>query len=283
MAALSLYRNTGKALSVMNNRKRVFSEALSLDAWHDPFQIGTSSAVFVDLTFKEGRLGGSDPEIPFTFKVCLKKALLSIDLEEPLEIDRKTIARDVPGAEIEVSRIIAAKKTAERSLGASASLSPEKLRASIMGFLSSKKEISKEDVIKMSQKIPEILTIPQAESEHRYNWAMEPSWEQHLSGQPWNPVEYPRIKIKPPKILSAVMPAIRVSISCALEDVDIIDIQPKDKSISSKLKEIKSNQINISAAQQHLKMVLRDSDLEPESIDNRFLSLIIANILATEE
>lgn len=62
-----------------NNRTRVLGEVLSLDAWHDPFRCnGETSGVFVELSFHEGRLGGEESNIPFTFKIELKRALLTV-------------------------------------------------------------------------------------------------------------------------------------------------------------------------------------------------------------
>jgi hypothetical protein len=64
-----------------DNRTKVLGEVLSLDAWHEPFRCdGETSGVFVELSFHEGRLGGDDAAMPVTFKIELKRALLTVRL-----------------------------------------------------------------------------------------------------------------------------------------------------------------------------------------------------------
>lgn len=79
----------------------MLAEVLRLDAWHKPLRTdGGTSSVYVELSFEEGRLGG-DADLPFTFRVRLKRALLTIEVEEPLKIDRASIARPIPKSEVE--------------------------------------------------------------------------------------------------------------------------------------------------------------------------------------
>lgn len=267
-----------------NNRKRILTEALSLDAWHDPFKLdGNKLGVFVEITFNEGRLGGNDTDLPFTFKLGLKRAILTIDLEEPLEIDRRSIARSIPENVAELSRVLGAKQKAQTQRSYGGSLTPAALHVSLSGKAHDETEVTHEDELRIIQTIPQTLVIPRPLNRHSYSWTMEPSWQPTLQGQPWNPVDPPRLKIKPINSLNAVMPAIRVNISCAFEDIHITDILPKGRNTSEIFKEMIFNEANVAAAKQHLKLVLRDADLEPGKLDNRFSSLIIASILATPE
>ncbi|WP_374551930.1 hypothetical protein [Sphingobium yanoikuyae] len=262
-----------------HNRKRILSEALSLDAWHDPFQIGSSCGVYVELSFHEGRLGGDDPNIPFTFKLGIKRALLTIELENPLEIDRKSVARNIPEVSAELNKILEAKRSAEKKAGANLSLNPSDLHAS--GSI--KSENSRKESISIVQTIPETLVISRPENSRGYSWSMEPSWQNSLHGQPWNPIESPRLRTKPIKSLSAIPPSVKIIVSCALEDINISDLKLKKNGFGSRMSEIIYNEKNEAAAKQHLKLVLRDSDLEPGLLDNRFSNLILANILAIED
>src|SRR6478672_4710428 len=119
-----------------DNRTRVLGEVLSLDAWHEPFQCdGNTSGVFVELSFHEGRLGG-EAGIPFTFKVELRRALLTVRLEAPLEIDRRNVARSIPETDVELRRIKSAKAHAEASLSAKAKLSPRDMALALSGAAS---------------------------------------------------------------------------------------------------------------------------------------------------
>jgi hypothetical protein len=189
----------------------------------------------------------------------------------------------VPEAAAELTRILAAKKMAEGKISARAKLSPAALYLGLSGEAKSVSEVSQEDQLKIVQTIPETLVLPQPGDRREYSWTMEPSWQPTLQGQPWNPVDAPRLRIKPVQVLDPVMPAIRVNITCALEDVHISDIQPKSKEMNDRLRNLVHNEINEAAAKQHLKLVLKDADLEPQSMDNRFSNLMIASILATPE
>jgi hypothetical protein len=260
------------------------SDALSLDAWHDPFCVdGTTSAVYVELSFKEGRLGGDDSEFPFTFKLGLRKALLTVELESPLEIDRRSIARSVPEAAVELSRILSAKEIAERQIAGRAALSPAALHLAISGEAKKLSQVSRDDQMRIVQTVPEILVQPRPEDSRSYSWALEPSFSPTLKGQPWHPVDAPRIRMKSPALLAKIMPSVKVNVTCALEDVLISDILPKEDTLNGKIREIVYKDINVAAAVQHLKLVLRDADLEPGMFDNRFSNLIIASILAAPE
>ncbi len=93
----------------MNNQKRVLAQVLSIDAWHGPIRTdGDVSAVHVELSFQQGRMGGDDPGFPFTFNIALKRALLTVRLEPPLKLDRNSVARQIPSNQGEYTRIMAA-------------------------------------------------------------------------------------------------------------------------------------------------------------------------------
>ena len=269
---------------MQNNRKRVFAEAVSLDAWHDPFQVGTGGlAVYVELTFHQGRVGGDDSSLPFTFKVGLKRAVLTVHLEKPLNIDRKTIARSSPEAAVELSKVLAAKRSAEASVLAKGGISPASLFLALNGSAKATSEVSQEDQIKLVQTIPETLVIPKPIDSQAYAWSLEPSWSPVLNGQPWNPVDKPRFAIKPIGVLGGIAPSIRAELSCALEDISITDIKRKPINDLNRALDAVINPVNEAAAQQYLKIALRNSDLEPSEMDNRFSSLLLASVLAAEE
>lgn len=267
-----------------NNRTRILSEIIALDAWHAPFRIdGNSSGVFVELSFQEGRIGGDNSAIPFTFKVSLKKALLTVTLESPLEIDRASIARSVPEAEIELTKIKTAKDLAEASLIGKAKISPAALHIALNGSAKTEASVSQEDQLRLVQTIPETMVTPRPRGSRGYSWEMEPSFRPNLRGQPWDPITAPRLKVKSLGKLQSIDPAIKVEIRCALEDLDISDIKKKQSGINGSIRNILYNEISEAAAIQHLKLILRDADLEAGELDNRFSGLILANVLAVPQ
>lgn len=265
-----------------HNQRRVFSEVISLDAWHEPFKIDQETyGVFAEVSFSEGRIGGDDPEIPFTFNVSLKKALLTIKLEQPLRIDKKTVARGIPSKQAEYTQVVRAKDEARRHVGISGKITPALIGAALQGDVSKSSEVSKETEIRVMQEIPEILVTARPEGNHAYSWELEPLLNERLKGQPWNPVEQARMRVILPDKFG-VSPAIRVEIRCALEDLSISGLKPKRPDFVEKYLNVPRPDINEAAAIQHLKKLLTMVELYPGAMDNRFNTVILADVIATE-
>ncbi|HEX8239798.1 MAG TPA: hypothetical protein VF574_08685 [Allosphingosinicella sp.] len=263
----------------------MLSDVLSIDAWHEPFRVdGSTSAVHVELSFTEGRIGGSDVDFPFTFKVSLKRALLTVRAERPLEIDRRSIARSVPEAEIELTKLRTARETAEASLSGKATLTPALFGAVLTGATARGEQLTQQDILKIVQNVPEVLVSPRPRNPQEYAWELVPTYRDGLRGQPWDPIDAPRLRVKPStSVLPQLLPTISVGVSCALEDLHISDIVPKRLGLNEKLRKLIHNDINEAAAIQHLKLVLREADLEPRAFDNRFAEVILASVLAVPE
>ena len=267
-----------------DNRKRILAEVLSLDAWHTPFRIdGTSSAVHVEVSFQQGRLGVHDPELPFTFRISLKRALLTVKLEDPLTIKRSSVARDIPENPAEMSKILTAKDAAKRNSTSKGELSLNKFGLGFSGSRSTDHEISREDQLKIVQAVPRIIASARPRSNTEYAWELQPAYEQVLEGQPWNPQQFPRMQVRHPEKRSAIDPTIKVTLSCALEDVVIDELEPKSLKFTDQVREIFENRHSLAAAIQYLKLTLLRADLEVGNIDNRFDDLLIADVFSAEE
>lgn len=267
-----------------NNRARVLSEVLSLDAWHDPLRVdGTTSAVYVELTFSEGRIGGNDSKIPFTFRLSLKRALLTINVEDSLSIDRASIARSIPSAQVELSKVLTAKQLAESSLVGKAKLSPAALHIALSGEAKRESAVSQEDQVRIVQTIPETIVTPKPNGNQSYSWDLQPSFNPTLQNQPWHPIDAPRLRIKPRGKLGKILPTVNVTVNCALEDIEISELKLKNDDLNSKIRNLVHKDVNEAAAIQHLKMTLAEADLEPSELDNRFSNLLIANVLALSQ
>ncbi|WP_162928353.1 hypothetical protein, partial [Sphingopyxis terrae] len=212
-----------------SNHKRILSDVLALEAWHDPFLISDQAAgVYVELAFSEARIGGESPEIPFTFKLALRRALLTVTVSEPLQIDRNSVARSVPEAQVEFSRLKLAKDQVASDAKVKGRISPSSMHLALEGSTSYDQEVTRQDQLKLVQTLPETLVSPIPVGNSAYSWSMEPTFRETLSGQPWNPVDSPRFKIKPPKNFSKFDASIKIEVTCALEDIKISDIVPKN-------------------------------------------------------
>lgn len=267
-----------------HNRARILSEAVFIDAWHDRLKVdGSTSAVHVDISFSEGRLGGDDADFPFTFRLALRRALMTIKLEPPLSIERRTIARSKPAAEAERTMILAARESAKASLTAKGRITPASIHIALGGAVQTEKEVTAEDKIKIVQAIPNIVVSPLPVDSRSYSWDMVPGYSDVLNGQPWDAAKEPRMFVKPSEPIGRIEPVISVRITCAMEDVEITDLVPKKNDLNERLRNIVHGENSMAAAIQYLKRILRDADLEPGLLDNRFADLVIADIVAVPE
>ncbi|MET3712615.1 hypothetical protein ABIC65_003333 [Sphingomonas trueperi] len=256
---------------------------LAIDAWHKPLRAGGSSSVHVDLSFREGRLGGDNDDFPFTFRIKLKKALLTIKVESPLKIERKSVARGIPSDEAEYSRIRAVREEAKANASLKGRLSPAAIHLTASGELSSGHEVRQEDQVRVVQHIPRIIASPIPGGQQEYGWELSPGYDEELSGSPWEPVEHPRLSVRSPESSSAIDPIIKVIVTCRLEDIEITDLTPKQSGFTASVREAIFNEINMAAAIQQIKLTLREANLEVGKLDDRFADIILADALSVEE
>lgn len=263
-----------------SNRVRLFADIMSVDAWHTPFRSNSfESQVHVEISFSEGRIGGDDIDIPFTFSVSLTRAIVTIKVQPPLAIDKTTIARSVPSAEVELVRYRSVKKKAQQSIGISGRLSLSSYFMALTGSTKKESDVTSEDESKVLEKVPPILIRPQPGGTGEYRWELEPSYQEFLEGQPWHPIDAPRLSVRSSKIIDD--PMIKVTISCKREDLEIRDLQLKDDCLNSKFGQLIHRDMNEAAAVQHIKRLLEFADLEPGRLDNRFSSVLLADIIST--
>ncbi|WP_203308822.1 hypothetical protein [Sphingomonas beigongshangi] len=267
-----------------DNRARVLSQALSIDAWHDPFRVdGSTSGVHVEISFSEGRLGGDDAEFPFTFKLALKRALLTIKVERPLSLERRSVARSKPTADAERTMILAYREAAKANLAAKGRITPATIHLAISGEAKAEEEVTSEERVKVVQTIPAIVVSPKPVDRQSYSWDMVPGHSETLQGQPWDPVDEPRLRVSVDGTIPKIDPVISIVVSCALEDIEISDLVPKRSTLNDKVRNVIYNDISEKAAIQYLKRILVNADLETGKLDDRFSDLIVADLLALPE
>lgn len=268
----------------MNNRARIFSDLLSIEAWRSPITSNSREAkVHVELAFHQGRLGGDDYSLPFTFNVHLKRALLNIQVSSPLVINRDSIARGIPEASVELTKYKHVRKNITTNLSGEAKVSPAAFAAEISGGGKSVKDVTFEEEAKIIETVPPILIRPSpASSSSEYCWELEPSYLPFLEGQPWDPISAPRFSIKDAAGDGDEAP-VKVFVSCKLEDIDISQLELKDINLDARLAQIVYRDMNKAAATQYIKQALRFASLEPGRMDNRFASVLLADILALSE
>lgn len=260
------------------NRIRVLAEALSIDAWHKPFRTdgGTSSA-HVELSFHRGRLGGARRDWPFTFSISLKRALLTVQVEEPLQIDRSSINRPKILSAAERSHTVTVRENVKANLGAGISLGKGATFTAAAGAGAERSDAREE---KVKQELPLIIANPRPRGPSAYSWELVPGQSAFLLGQPWDPENEPRFHVKSLTNLDSVEPAIKVTLSCSFEDLVIDDLKLKQDGIFERFKDAIQGRNNEAAAVQYLKIALANAELEIGEIDNRFSEILLADLIS---
>ncbi|MFK4870754.1 hypothetical protein [Novosphingobium sp. ZW T3_23] len=244
---------------------------------------GDLVSVHVEMSFKNGRVGGDDPDFPFTFNVALKRALLTLQLEKPLQIDRSSVARHIPSDKAEYSKIVSARNEAKSNIEGGGKVTPESLSVVLSAKSGHSRSSSREDQIKVVQEIPRIIAMPFPLGPQEYAWELTPGHGSYLDGQPWDPVEKPRLAVKHISSGRPVLePVIKALVSCKLDDISITDLKLKGDGIIDTLKEVAFPKNNIAAAVQHLKLILRDLELTSGGLEDRFSNLFIADMVVVE-
>ncbi len=266
------------------NRARVFGDLLSIDAWHDPFISETGEAsVYAEISFHEGRLGGDDEDVALTFKVTLRRALLTVNIEHPLRFKRDSLPRDVPDSDAELTKIISAKSATEKSTSIDVKTSMKMIALALKGENHRSNSISDDEILKIVKNIPRILVRSRPSNSQEYSWEMSPTYETHLQGQPWDPIENPRMTVILPEKKAPIDPVVKITVSCNREDILISDIKMKDENLQGRFTENVFREMNEKAAIHHIKLILSRADLEPGKLDNRFSKILLADVIAKPE
>ena len=219
---------------MLNNRIQIFSELVSLEAWHMPFTTRRNSVgLHADITFSTARLG-QDVDCPVRFKMRLRKATLTVVVPETeaLLVDRSTVAR-FDASTAGVRKVRASRKLkAQTSGGIAITAGPAGLApsANLSASGAAATELSEETTL--TSKFDAILVRHSLDVNGSDRWHFSPASEATLVGKPWAAADTPLMKLKDGEGNGnrRVGGTVRLELSCLREDLDIFDIELKDKS-----------------------------------------------------
>lgn len=260
------------------NLAKIFSEIVSIDAWHSHFDENDDTAtVHVDLTFLEGQLG-SDSDSQIRFNLALKRAELVfiIPTTEPLQVVQSSVDREPP---IEgVSRWIREHESEMQGAARSAiSVSRQpKFDISAQAAASGKSKVSTASEITVP--ISNFKMSQSTDSEGNYRWEITSEAGNKLNGKVWNPVAKPRLKIKQ-TTKSKIPPTCRVMVRCRREDFEITNIQPKS---GTKLGQKFLFNKKVAAAA-YIRNKLSDLGLHSDNFDEDYMQICVAEVVVSQE
>ena len=220
-------------MSRSDNRTRAFSEAVSVDAWHQPFDAGRAIVdLHADVAFTTARLGG-EATSPVRFRLSVRQAELVVVVPEvePVTVVSGSVSRDTP--QVSGRRITNSEQHSHAQLRAGATVSSVTgtlplFGASASGGLSHDASTTTEVITTLSD-----FVVTQAKTEDGYyKWILEPSVGDRLAGHPWDAVAKPRLKLKDHRDEDEHLPAVvRVEVRCKREDLIIEEIVIKNGSM----------------------------------------------------
>jgi hypothetical protein len=265
------------------NRRRILSDVISLEAWHEPFSPGRVSAIYVDAVFLEARLG-KEPESPVRFTLKLRRAeiALVISPNEPLQVLHASVARD---QSVKSARLKSQKTTASRS-GSSAAAnvaigSSTGAQVEASGFAGLSKE--EQSVVEIDTPVRLILTTQSRTADGHYRWEVKAVHSGPLEGKPWDPLQEPRLSVRDTRTDEKhVEGSCYVEIRCRREDLIIEGIKLKGSSRLNFLPQRKRHHNRMAAAEAYILAALTSRSLGSDDIHEPFGEICLANILVEE-
>lgn len=265
-----------------DNRLRALSDAVSVDAWHQPFAAGRAVVdLHADVAFTTARVG-ADEGSPIRFRLSIRRAELVVVVPEvePVAVVPGSVSRDTP--QVSGQRVNHVLQQAHASVTANASLS------SAVGFLpllEATGAISHDasaDTEITTQMSAFVVTQSQTMDGY-YRWTLEPGIGDRLLGHPWDAAGKPRLRLQDHRERDEHLPAVvRVEVRCRREDLIIESIVPKDSSVWSAIQQSAGFGNKMAAAESYIRDRLVEVGLEFQNFDDPFGELTLASVTAKE-
>ena len=267
-----------------SNRRRVFADLVSIDAWHDNFADGRSMVdLHADVVFGTARVGG-EKDSPVRFRLSMRRAEVVVVLPElePASVDRKSVSRDAPEAAGNLIEILeqSNKGAAWASATISGSRSGVKGAASVGGDVESSRSSTKR--VQLSSSVNLMLVTQSQTAEGHYRWIIEPTTSGILYGRPWDARTQPRLKVIDERKdrSKGLPPTVRIEVHCRREDLEITHLEIKDESLWQNAKRRVGFRNRLAAAESYIRDQLLKEGLEVRNITDSFGHLTLAAVTA---
>lgn len=269
------------------NRKKAFSEVVSIDAWHKSFDEKTDIVdIHADVVFSTARMGG-EKSAPLTFRLSLRRAevIVHVGPTEPARVIKSSVARELP--KVTAKRVQTSEEKKNATVGAKAGLlvSESKAKAGLGIAAKAEKSISNSDKLQITEKVDLIFIKQSKTPDGQYRWEVSPRTGNDLDGRPWDPIKSPRLKVQDIRSnrKRGIPPTIMVSVRCLREDIHITDIKTKDEGLWRKVKAKAGFENRLAAAESYIRSKLIEEGLEFGDLNDRFGEIILAHVAAEPE
>lgn len=266
-----------------SNRKRVFADLVSIDAWHAPFtDIVSRADLHLDVVFGTARAGG-ESDSPVRFRLSLKRATIVIVVPEyePVGVDRNSVSRDSPELEGKIKETVQKTIQAGAKAGANLSISPTKQDASVTAAANAEINATTSSSLETSRSVRQIVVTQSKTADGHYMWSVVPQTEACLEGRPWMPKE-PRLTLIDNRNdrSKGIPPVVRVEVRCLREDLIIEDIEIKDQTKWDALKAKMGFENRLKAAEAYIRNTLANEGLEVSNVSDLFGAITLGSTSA---
>ena len=272
----------------VNNRKQVFADLVSLEAWHDEFTTSNSRApLSANIVFGQANMGAGEHS-KITFRLRVKRAELVVIIgNDPARIDPREVARFITETKIQ-RKILREKERSgavkgEASAGASLKTGPSLgAKASAEGEL----RASRKETIEQSEELSVFEITQSKDNDQNYRWIIEHIDGEALDGAPWDPAETPLATIidKRGGKKTSLAPTVQLAVRCRREDLVIEDLQvKKPETVKGWNKDKKMEDVhraNILAAEALIRNRLTEYGLHAPDISEEFSQIILGRVFA---
>ena len=261
------------------NRKRVFENVVSIEAWHSKFDSQTRSAtVHVDISFLRARLG-EEPESPVRFDVALKRAeiVFIIPATEPLKVIQSSVKRESPrSGRAVVAESVTKSGTVRGQLGLNMT-APQNLAASVSA--EAQAQASSERAVRIEQEAKGIEWAQAKDGAGNYKWSVWPGIGHDLLGKVWNAVTDPILTVlHPSEEISVIRPVCRIELRCKRDDISITNLHSKKGIFQGSLFDNKK-----AAAEAFIRKALSNRNLQVIHFEDPYGDVTLADIYVDDE
>ena len=272
-----------------SNELRAFTDVMTLYAWQQQTNDPARWQIFADVNFRTARIG-AEPEIPVRFRLRLKRVEIKLVLPQSdplLSLDPNFIARDDGGTGLvreKTTRIdgTEAGKSRKRSLSLSAiwKLLQPALGAENTNNSKTHSAISKEAEEEMFR----MQVTGSIASSRIATWEVEARETETLQRSPWDAAR-PRAVVvdngHAGRRYGMEAGGIRFEAVCAREDLEIDQVELKDRDWIRTLTESSYRRAQEAAVNQHIRDELQKNGLAAENIEDRYGRIVILDRLIT--
>lgn len=270
----------------LDNRRRAFSDAVTVDAWHKPFNGERRKAsLHAHVAFGEARVG-DEPGMRISFRLGLRRAevVVAIGEGEGLQIDKTSVARKSSGSTFEGTVVRQVHATASIRGKLSLLLGLGDAKGAAGGGVSAKRSKAIKRRSETRAKAPMRITQSMTPNDE-YRWIIESQTDGTLDGEPWDAGRDPRLTLIDPNAGQArqIEPCVRIEVRCRREDMIISDIEIIDRTILRELPDGRArSRRNEVAAECYIRDELMRRGLGAVDLSNRFAEITILSVTAEQ-